>query len=93
MANEIATGFDLPPINDPITKIRPDMLSDIWRGYLSILIDTLQNFLSQYGIFPPNLTMAQRDSIQSPQNGQMIFNTTADSMQYYKVSSGTWVSF
>ncbi len=73
MANDI----DLPPINDPVTRNSKDFLSDSWHDYIAYLIDTLNDYLSQYGIFNPNITTAERDSIQDPQEGQMIYNTDA----------------
>lgn len=85
--------LDLPPIYDPLTDKSKDMMSDNWTSYMSSFIDTLRDYLSQRGIFLPQLTTAQRDQIQQPQNGQMIYNTTMDTAQYYKVSSGLWVNF
>lgn len=73
MANDI----DLPPVEDPVTKRSRDFLSDNWRDYISTLIDTLSLYLSQFGIFIPKITTAQRDSIQDPQEGQMIYNIDA----------------
>lgn len=73
----MAIDIDLPPINDPITKKTDDLWSDLWRDYISTLIDTLITYLSQYGMLIPNVTTAQRDSIQAPVEGQMIYNTDA----------------
>lgn len=73
MSNDI----DLPPINDPVTKRSKDFLSDTWHDYMGYLIDTLVSYLSQYGMFVPNITTAERDSIPEPQEGQMIYNTDA----------------
>lgn len=86
----MAVDIDLPPVYDPLTKMKTDYLSDIWVSYVSTLIDTLGEYLSQFGIFMPQVTTAQRDSIQNPQNGQMIYNTSIGSAQYFK--AGTWTS-
>jgi hypothetical protein len=71
----MAIDFDLPPINDPLTKRSSDFLSDNWREYVSTLIDTLTIYLTQYGDIIPNITVEERDSIQEPQEGQMIYTT------------------
>ena len=87
----MAVDIDLPPVYDGLTKLKTDYLSDIWVSYFSTLIDTLGEYLSQLGIFMPQVTTAQRDAIQNPQNGQMIYNTSIGSAQYYK--AGVWTSF
>jgi len=88
----MANDFDQFPLYDPIVK-GSGQLSDIWLGALSFFYQTLISYITAGGIIPPELTTAQRDSLDSPMNGQMIYNITADTMQYYKVSSKTWVSF
>lgn len=87
MANDI----DQPPLYDPLTKLRPDKMSDIWVDWFATFYQTLISYLTQGGLFLPQLTTAQRDALQSPINGQMIYNTTVGSAQYFK--AGTWTSF
>lgn len=87
MANE----FDEFPLYDPIIKPGTNKLSDVWVGSLSNFYQNLVAYLSQYGMLMPNLTTEQRDQIQSPRNGQLIYNTTLNSAQYFK--NGTWTSF
>ena len=87
MANDI----DLPPINDAVTKLKIDYLSDVWRDFLATFFDTLVTYLSQYGIFVPQITTAQRDSIQSPTEGQMIYNTSIPAPQIWQ--NGAWKTF
>ena len=87
MSNDI----DLPPLYDPLTKKNPDKMSDIWVDWFGTFYQTLISYLSQNGIFLPQLTSIQRDALQSPQNGQMIYNTTIGSAQYFK--AGAWTSF
>lgn len=96
MANDI----DQLPVYDPITRGNTGVLSDIWLGAFSFLIQNLSGYLTQGGILLPQLTTAQRDALQSAaqtgglqgvRNGQMIYNTTLDTAQYFK--AGAWVSF
>lgn len=86
----MATDFDLLPFYDPILKNRPDLISDIWMGAFSRMNDTLVSFMGQFGFFIPNLTTSQRDEIQDPVNGQLIYNTTDDAPQFYQSSSSSW---
>ena len=70
----MATDFDNFPVYDPLTE-DGDNVSNIWMVSFATFVQTLQEYLSQYGIFTPKLTTAQRDQIQSPQEGQLIYNT------------------
>ncbi len=88
----MANNFDEFPLYDPIVKSN-GLLSDLWVGILSTFYQTLVSYITAGGFLPPQLTTAQRDSLDSPQNGQMIYNITADTMQYFKRSTGLWVSF
>lgn len=88
----MSNDFDEFPLYDPVTKgskVLP--MSDSWRDSLATFWQTLTSYLTQNGIMLPQLTTAQRDAIQTPQNGQMIYNTTLGSAQYFK--AGTWTSF
>ena len=73
---------------DPLIKGKNDKISDVWMSNMSAFIQTLQGYLSQFGIFAPQVTTAQRDSIQSPVNGQIIYNTTLDKFQGFQ--AGSW---
>lgn len=86
----MATDLDLLPIYDPILRGRPDLINDVWGDALSRNMDTLISYFGQFGFMLPNLTTSQRDEIQFPQNGQLMYNTTIDSPQFYQESSGTW---
>lgn len=66
-------------------------MSEVWIAAMSAFIETLNGYLSDFGMFMPQLTTAQRDTIQAPVNGQLIYNTTLGSAQYFK--TGTWTSF
>jgi hypothetical protein len=87
----MANDFDQFPVYDDLVKVNTRKMSDIWVDFISTFYMNLIGYLSQNGIFLPPLTTAQRDAIQSPQNGQMIYNTTIGSAQYFK--AGTWTSF
>lgn len=90
----MTVNIDILPLYDPITK-NNDILSDIWIGSLSTLIDTLSSYLTQYGLLVPTLTTLQRNSIQSPQEGQLIYLLDATvgpprsaSFQVWQVKAG-----
>lgn len=86
----MAQDFDQFPFYDPILKQGTNRMSDVWIGSLSTFFQTLIGYLTQYGIFIPNLTTAQRNEIQTPGNGQWIYNTTVDAPQFYQTSSSSW---
>lgn len=89
----MANDFDQFPLYDDLVKRGSALMSDIWVDAMATFYQNLTDYLTQNGIMPPELTTTQRNAIVSPRNGQMIYNITADTMQYYKVSSGTWISF
>lgn len=73
MTNQI----DQLPYYDPLLKNSNQKMSEVWIAQVTSLIDTLNGYLSEFGMFIPKLTTAQRDSIQSPVEGQLIYNTDA----------------
>lgn len=87
----MSADFDQFPVYSDITKKKSSSLSDVWMSSLATFYQTLVGYLTSRGIFLPPLTTAQRDQLQSPQNGQMIYNTTLGSAQYLK--EGVWTSF
>ena len=87
MANQI----DQLPYYDPLVRDTELKMGDVWIAALSAFIDTLNGYLSDFGMFTPRLTTAQRDSIQSPIDGQLIYNTDLGTAQYRK--AGVWTSF
>ena len=96
----MANDLDQLPVYDPITKGQSGLLTEVWLGAFSFLLQNLSGYLTQGGILLPQLTTAQRDALQTVQqsggeqgvqNGQMIYNTTLDTAQYFK--AGAWVSF
>ena len=85
-----AITLSQPPTNDALVGVDKNMLP-IWIDWISTLYQLFIAAYSQYGFFLPQLTTTQRNTIQSPVNGQMIYNTTIGSAQYYK--AGVWTSF
>jgi len=87
----MANSLDQLPVYDPITKGNSGLLTEVWVGAFSFLIQNLTDYLTQGGFLLPPLTTAERDDLQDVRNGQMIYNTTLDTAQYFK--AGAWVSF
>lgn len=87
----MANDFDQFPVYDPLIKRGTDKMSDVWRDFIATFYMNLIGYLTQNGVLLPQLTTDQRNAIQSPQNGQMIYNTTIGSAQYFK--AGSWTSF
>lgn len=80
----MAVDFDEFPLYDPVINIdNSRKLSNVWRDSLATFYQSLIGYLTQNGIVLPNLTTDQRDAIQSPQNGQMIFNTSLNVAQIW----------
>lgn len=91
----MAADFDQFPFYDPLIKHNTDKMSDIWIGSLSTFFQSLIGYLSQNGIFLPILTTAQRNAIQNPQEGQIIYNKDASAgppvsaeLQVWQVKAG-----
>lgn len=87
----MSNDFDEFPLYDAMTDANTGKLTNVWVGSIATFYQTLITYLTQGGIFLPQLTTGQRDSLLSPQNGQMIYNTTLNTAQYFK--AGTWTSF
>jgi len=89
----MSLDIDLPPLYDQLTKMVNEKAywADNQRDWMATFIETLKSYLTSGGIFLPQLTTSQRDALQSPRNGQMIYNTTINSAQYWK--NGAWSSF
>jgi hypothetical protein len=89
----MSLDFDLPPVYDPLTKQVNGKIywADMQRDWMATFVQTIITYLTSGGIFLPQLTTVQRDDLDSPQNGQMIYNTTLGTAQYFK--AGVWTSF
>lgn len=82
----MAVDFDNFPVYDILVK-RNVYMSDVWSDFFATFVQTLQGYLSQNGIFFPNLTTAQRDALQNAELGQTIYNTDTNSVETYY---GNW---
>jgi hypothetical protein len=86
----MAVDFDGFPFYDDLIKKDSDKMSDVWSNNLATFLQTLTEYLNQYGIFVPRLTTAQRNTIQAPVDGQLIYNTSLNKFQGRE--SGVWVN-
>jgi len=84
----MAVDLDLPPLFDPLLKNKNDLMSDIWVGWLSVLLDNLVGYMSSLGFFIPNVTTEQRDEIITPQLGQLIYNTDNNELEVWQIKTG-----
>lgn len=73
----MSRDFDNFPTYDPVIKDQV-YLSNIWSDFMATFVESLQGYLSSFGLFIPNLTVAQRNSIQVPVEGQMIYVSDAN---------------
>lgn len=88
----MANDFDEFPLYDPAIKSDgTNKFSDVWVSFLATFYMNLIGYLTQGGILLPQVTTTQRNALQNVQNGQMIYNTTVGSAQYFK--AGVWTSF
>jgi hypothetical protein len=91
----MSRDFDNFPTYDPI--IKDDVyLSNIWSDFMATFVESLQGYLSSNGNFVPRLTLAERNLIQSPEEGQLIYLSNANTptlprtaeLQIWQVVSG-----
>jgi len=73
----MARDLDNFPTYDPVIKDQV-YLSNVWSDFMATFIESLREYLTQNGIGVPRITLAQRNAIQSPQEGQMIYVTDAN---------------
>jgi hypothetical protein len=73
MTNQV----DQFPYYDPLIVNSNIKMSEVWIAALSAFIDTMNGYLSPFGDFIPIVTTVQRASIQSPVEGQIIYNIDA----------------
>ena len=90
MTNQ-AIYIDQPPLDDSIIKPNDTHLSASWNAWIAAFYQFVTIYITQYGFFIPQLTTAQRNTIQSPVNGQMIYNTSTDTFQGFQ--AGSWMTF
>lgn len=86
----MANSIDQLNYYDPLVRNNSNKMSEEWISQISSLIDVLTEYLQPYGIFAPQLTTDERNTIQSPVNGQIIYNTTLNKAQIFE--AGAWVN-
>ena len=86
----MANDFDQFPLYDTLVKAGTNKMDQIWVSALATFFQNLTGYLTQNGMLIPQLTTDQRDQIDNPQNGQLIYNTTLGTAQYFK--AGAWTS-
>ena len=82
--------FDQPRVYDQILNITSGTFSDVWINYWVDFYETLISYLTEFGIFLPQLTTDERNIITSPVNGQLIYNITLDAPQFWQDSTQSW---
>lgn len=87
----MANDFDQFPLYDPLVRSDSNKMSSLWQDFMATFYMNLIAYLTSGGVLLPQLTTAQRDDLQNVQNGQMIYNTSLGTAQYFK--AGTWTSF
>jgi hypothetical protein len=87
----MANDFDQFPLYDELIKKNSLQMSDIWVSFMATFYQNITDYLSQTGIKLPDLTTVERDAIQSPDNGQVLYNTTLGKAQIFE--EGAWKTF
>jgi hypothetical protein len=73
----MARDFDNFPTYDKVID-DDGYFSGIWADFMATFIESLGEYLTSFGVFVPMLTVAQQALIQSPQEGQMVYISDAN---------------
>jgi hypothetical protein len=73
----MANSIDQLNYYDDLVKRGSLKMSEEWISQISSFIDVLNGYLTPFGMLIPQVTTAQRSTIQSPVEGQMIYNIDA----------------
>lgn len=73
----MSRDLDNFPTYDPVIK-NSVYLSNIWSDFMATFVESLREYLSSNGVFVPRLTLQERNAIQNPQEGQMIYVSDAN---------------
>ncbi len=68
----MARDFDNFPTYDVLIKDK-EYLSGIWADFMATFVESLREYLSQHGMFIPHVSIDERDAIQAPVEGQLIY--------------------
>lgn len=68
----MARDFDNFPTYDQLVKDEV-YLSNVWSDFIATFVESLREYLGAFGIFVPRLTLSQRDAIQNPEEGQLVY--------------------
>ena len=74
----MARDFDFFPTYDPLVRDQV-YLSNVWGDFMATFIESLREYLSSYGVFFPPITIAQRNAILTPQEGQTVYVSDSNS--------------
>lgn len=91
----MATSIDQLNYYDDLVKKGSYKMSPEWINTVSSHIDTLNGYLTPFGIIVPNITVAQQSTIQSPVEGQMVYvvdviaSPRTAQLQIWQVKAGT----
>jgi hypothetical protein len=73
----MARDFDNFPTYDPVIRDQV-YLSSVWSNFMATFVESLREYLSSTGTFIPSLTVAQLNTINNPQEGQMVYVSNAN---------------
>lgn len=68
----MARDFDNFPTYDTATK-DPGYFSDMWSDFMATFIESLKEYMGSHGMFVPILSQEERNAIQQPKEGQLIY--------------------
>jgi hypothetical protein len=88
----MARDFDNFPTYDPLVKAGTLNMSGVWADFMATFVQTLQEYLSQNGMFVPRLTTTERDALRNVIGGQLIYNTSLNKFQGYEGNPLAWVN-
>ena len=84
----MARDFDYFPTYDPLVK-NEVYLSNVWGDFMATFVESLREYMSAQGMFVPKLSLSDINAIQSPVEGQMVYNSSSNSLQIWQIVSGT----
>lgn len=78
----MALSFDLPPIYEKMVT-ETGHATPNWHNWFSQFSQTVQQYLSAYGVQMPLLTTTQAGTIIAPPNGTHFTNVTTGVPQFF----------